>query len=176
VRPDLLTYAVPTIRGEITRHFRDHGWMVRPPRRIQEMQWQITRSSERLSSELGRTPTGQEISDDLGCEEAAVSEAVQAFGSFSPVSLDRLALESGDLTLGDLLTTDDQDEMHFVEARVGLGPALRRLGARERRILFMRFFEDRTQTEIAEVLGVTQMQVSRLLSRILRDLRGELAA
>jgi RNA polymerase sigma-B factor len=176
VRSDLLTYAVPTIRGEITRHFRDHGWMVRPPRRIQEMQWQITRSTERLSSELGRTPTDAEISVDLGCDEAAVSEALRAFGSFNPVSLDRPLLDSSDLTLADTLTTDDQAALDVAEARAGLGPALRQLDARDRRILFMRFFEDKTQAEIGQTLGITQMQVSRLLTRILRELRGELAA
>jgi RNA polymerase sigma-B factor len=176
IRTDLLTYAVPTIRGEITRYFRDHGWMVRPPRRIQEMQWQIGRSTELLSGQLGRNPSAQEISDDLGCDESAVREAMAAFGSYSPVSLDGPLPEFPELTWADTLLTDDTDATDLADARAALGAAVRSLGPRDRRILFLRFFEDRSQSEIGAALGVTQMQVSRLLTRILRDLRSEMAA
>jgi RNA polymerase sigma-B factor len=176
IRSDLLTYAVPTIRGEITRYFRDHGWMVRPPRRIQEMQWQIGRSTELLSGRLGRSPSTQELCADIGCEESAVNEALAAFGSFHPISLEGPLPEFPELTWADTLLTDDTDATAVADMRAALGAAVRTLEARDRRILFLRFFEDRSQTEIGTVLGVTQMQVSRLLARILRDLRAELAA
>jgi RNA polymerase sigma-B factor len=177
VRPDLLTYAVPTIRGEVQRWFRDQSWMVRPPRRLQELQWRITRSIESLSQELGRDPTRSELSDSLGCTPDEVDEAVQSFGCFAPTSLDKTVGESGH-SLGDTLPsphpTDDK-ERSIVEARAALVPVLRRLPERDRRILYLRFFEDHSQEEIGAELGVTQMQVSRLLERIMRDLRAQVA-
>jgi RNA polymerase sigma-B factor len=89
VRPDLLTYAVPTIRGEVQRWFRDQSWMVRPPRRIQELQWRISRSIDHLSQELGRPPSHGEVSKDVGCSTDELDEAVQGFGCFQPPSLAR---------------------------------------------------------------------------------------
>jgi RNA polymerase sigma-B factor len=175
VRPDLLTYAVPTIRGEVQRWFRDQSWMVRPPRRLQELQWRISRSVESLSQELGREPTNTELSEDVGCSEEELSEAVQSYGCFQPPSLDRPVGDESGATLGDVLRTEDEDRS-VVEARVTLGPLLRQLPERDRRILYLRFFEDRSQREIGVELGVTQMQVSRLLERIMRDLRVQIAA
>jgi RNA polymerase sigma-B factor len=175
VRPDLLTYAVPTMRGEVQRWFRDQSWMVRPPRRIQEMQWRVSRSIERLSQDLGREPTGAEIADDLECATELVEEAVQGFGCFHPPSLDRPAGEAGTgASLGDLLPADDDHGQASAEARVALGPVVRDLSERDRRILYLRFFEGLSQHEIGAELGVTQMQVSRLLQRILTRLRHEL--
>jgi len=177
VRPDLLTYAVPTMRGEVQRWFRDQSWMVRPPRRIQELQWRVSRSIERLSQDLGREPTDAEIGDDLGCGTAQVEEAVQGFGCFQPPSLDRPAgeLETG-ATLGDLIPAVDDHGASSAEARVALGPVVRELSERDRRIIYLRFFEGLSQQEIGAELGVTQMQVSRLLQRILTRLRHDLEA
>lgn len=172
-RHDFLSFAMPTIRGEVQRYFRDHGWTVRPPRRIQDLQWRLHRAIDELSQELGREPTQRELEQELGVGPAELSEAERAYGSFTPASIDRPVQEEGGLQLSDLLADDDH-EARASEARLVLGPAVRRLDQRDRRILYLRFCEDRTQAEIGEEIGVTQMQVSRVLSRILRDLRAEL--
>jgi RNA polymerase sigma-B factor len=173
VRPDLLTYAVPTIRGEVQRWFRDQSWMVKPPRRVQELQWKISRSIEHLSGELGRDPSQDEVSADLDCSVADVDEAVSAFGCFQPPSLDRPLTDAAGPTLGDTIACDDAGR-DAAEARATLAPVVRRLSARDRRILYLRFFEDQSQSQIGAELGVTQMQVSRLIERILRDLRHDI--
>jgi RNA polymerase sigma-B factor len=173
VRPDLLTYAVPTIRGEVQRWFRDHSWMVRPPRRIQELQWQISRSRDQLAQELGREPTHLEITDDLGCSADDVRDAIQGFGAFQPPSLDQPVAGVDGATIGSTLTAGD-DGQEAAEARATLAPVVRTLSPRDRRIIYLRYFEDRSQTDIGAELGVTQMQVSRLLDRILRSLRTQL--
>ena len=170
---DLLTYAVPTIRGEVQRYFRDHSWMIRPPRRVQELQWRIARSIEDLEHELGRRPEDGEVQRDVGVSEGEFREAVAGYGCFHPPSLDKPLNDSG-LVLGDALAQDDASgtgSHAAVEARTTLAPAMRTLSARDRRVVYLRFFEERSQSEIGRSLGVTQMQVSRLLSRILRDLR-----
>jgi RNA polymerase sigma-B factor len=174
VRPDLLTYAVPTIRGEVQRWFRDRCWMVRPPRRLQELQWRVSRGIETLSQELGREPTAAELSEEVGCSEDELVETEQSYGCFRPSSLDRPIAAGAGLTLGDTFTIEDE-ERSGAEARATLGPAVRSLSERDRRIVFLRFFEDRSQVEIGAELGVTQMQISRLLDRILRDLRLQIA-
>jgi RNA polymerase sigma-B factor len=172
-RNDLLTYAVPTIRGEVMRHFRDHGWSVRPPRRVQELQWRVNQCIERLEHDLGREPRDAEVIEELGIEAEDYREAVEAFGCFQPTSLDQPVRTEATSALGDLLP--DTTEPHSAaDARVTLAPVVRRLSERDRRILHLRFFEDLTQAEIGEDLGVTQMQVSRLLSRILSTLREDL--
>lgn len=173
VRPDLLTYAVPTIRGQVQRWFRDQSWMIRPPRRLQELQWQVNRSVERLSSDAGRPPTEAELSEDLGCTVQDLRESIRAFGCFRPPSLDRPAGAGNGATVGDLLVSQD-DEQSQVDDRVTLGRVLLDLDGRERMILHLRFVEQRTQKEIGALLGVTQMQVSRLLEQILRNLRAAL--
>ena len=173
---DFLSYAVPTIRGELQRHFRDHGWTVRPPRRIQETQAQITTTEGELVQGLGRSPRPSEIADHLNIEVGDVVEAMSADGCFAPASLDRpvAGLDGGGLTtVGDLIGEEDRSQP-AAEARVALAPLVRLLKERDRRILYLRFFEDRSQQEIAEDIGVSQMQVSRLLTRIIRDLRTEL--
>ena len=172
LRNDLLTYAVPTIRGEIQRYFRDQGWTVRPPRRIQELQWRVNRAEEDLGQELGREPTDAEVMDHLGIGVAEYREAHEASGCFQPTSLDLSVGQESPTTLGALIADDDHDR-NAADARVTLAPVVRRLSERDRRILYLRFFEDRTQEEIGADLGVTQMQVSRLLSRILQDIRAE---
>jgi RNA polymerase sigma-B factor len=168
---DFLAYAVPTIRGELRKHFRDHGWMVRPPRRIQELQARLNRADSELNYALGRAPLPQELADHLDEPLASVTEALASDGCFVPASLDRPTGDSDGLsTLGDLLPLDDS-EHRASEARLMLAPVLRDLSDRDRRILELRFGEGLTQREIAGRIGVTQMQVSRLLSRILGQLR-----
>lgn len=173
---DFLSYAVPTIRGELKKHFRDRGWVVRPPRRIQEIQSRITRAEGDLAQELGRQPRPSELAAHLGVEMDEVTEALAAGGCFAPSSLDRSVVGPGGVdfvTVGDLLSEEDRSQ-DATEARVALGAVVRRLSERDRWILYMRFFEERSQKEIGDAIGVTQMQVSRLLARIMRDLRADL--
>jgi RNA polymerase sigma-B factor len=170
---DFLSYAVPTIRGELRRYFRDHGWMVRPPRKVQELQSQVLQAQGELSSALGRSPSVSEVAGHLGADRADVEEALSAEGCFTPTSLDKELDPAGSpTTIGDLIGAET-DEAGAVEARTVLAPALRRLSERDLKVLRMRFFEDRTQREIAEEIGVTQTQVSRVLARILSDLRSQ---
>ena len=171
---DFLTYAVPSIRGEIKKHFRDHGWVVRPPRRTQELQPQVVAAGQELTHLLGRSPRPTEIASHLGVDVEDVIEALAMDGCFRPTSLDVPVGDGGSSVLGDLLEGGDTG-LHASEARMLLAPVLRQLGERDRRILYLRFFEGLTQREIGRELGVTQMQVSRLLTRICDTLREQLA-
>jgi len=170
---DFLSYAVPTVTGEVKRYFRDYGWTVRPPRRVQELQAQISRAASELTQNLHRSPRPSEVAEFLGVEIDSVIEALAADGCFTPASLDVPVGEDGATSLGELLGEDDVD-LARAEARILLAPAVRRLCTRDRRILELRFFHGWTQEQIAGDIGVTQMQVSRLLARILNDLRAEL--
>ena len=170
---DFLSFAVPTVRGELRRHFRDLGWAVRPPRRIQELQAHLAAAESELSQELGHTPTVDELADHLGEDADEVREALAANGCFSPTSLDAARSAADQLEFGLRLGSVDPG-FDAAEARVALSQVLDELAPRERLILRMRFFEDRTQAEIGEVIGVTQMQVSRLLSGILARLRSRM--
>jgi RNA polymerase sigma-B factor len=167
---DFLSYSVPTIRGEIKRHFRDCGWAVRPPRRIQELQSRIAEADTELSFTLGRSPRPSEIAAHLDESLEDVTEALSSDGCFRPTSLDRPVNDEAGTSVGDLLGYDDTGQS-AAEARVVLASVVRHLKERDRRILLLRFFWGWTQAEIAADIGVTQMQVSRLLSRILSDLR-----
>jgi RNA polymerase sigma-B factor len=171
---DFLSYAVPTIRGEVRRYFRDHGWTVRPPRTVQQAQARITAAESDLCQELGRAPRPSEIAESLGLDLDLVVEALAANGCFSPTSLDAtpLGAENG---IGERLGEDDAS-FDSAEARVALQPLLAHLDRRERIMLEMRFFKGSTQSEIGAVLGITQMQVSRLLSALLARLRDELGS
>jgi RNA polymerase sigma-B factor len=171
---DFLSYAVPTVTGEVKRHFRDFGWTVRPPRRVQELQGQIARVSSELTNRLGRSPKPSEVAAEIGLDVETGIAALAADGAFTPASLDVPVGEDGAATLGDLMPDQDTD-LECAEARIMLGPAVRSLSPRDRRILELRFFEGWTQEQIAQDIGVTQMQVSRLLSRILKDLRNHLS-
>lgn len=172
-RSDSFTaYAIPTIRGELRRHFRDSGWTVRPPRRIQELQARVRAVEADLVQELHRAPTVEELAEAVGASVEDVTETAAAGSCFTPLSLDAPASESGQ-DLGSMLEGLGQD-LASAEARLLLGPAVRRLGLRDRKVLELRFFEELTQQEIGLRLGVSQMQVSRILSRILVQLRGEI--
>ena len=173
---DFLTYAAPTIRGEINRHFRDHGWTIRVPRRIQETQREILRADPDVD---GRDRCSNARLDDLaalvGRPRRDVSEALKANGCFTPISLD-LELGPGDrTTLGDTIA-DEDDWVSAVEARSVAQLLVRRLDARDQRVVFLRYGHEWTQKAIADELGVTQMQVSRILARIHHHLRAELPA
>lgn len=174
---DFLAFAVPSIRGEVRRYFRDNGWMVRPPRRVQELQSQVLDARDRLRSGSGRPCNETAIADALDVPVQDVVEALRAEGCFSPRSLDVPLSEGGSTLVGDAIS-DPRGSEHLAaaEARVMLRPLVRRLSDRDRSLLRMRFFEERTQQEIGEELGVTQTQVSRMLTRVLADLRGSLAA
>ena len=166
---DFLSYAVPTIRGEVRRYFRDAGWMVRPPRRVQELQARIRRAQSDLGMQLGRSPRPSEVAAHLGEDLDNVVEALSADGCFTPTSLD-MPLGEGGSSIGELIS-DEDGAIESAEARVVLRPVLQELTERDRRVLHLRFFEGRTQQEIADDLGLTQAQVSRVLSRILANLR-----
>ena len=167
---DFLSYAVPTIRGELRRHFRDRGWMVRPPRRIQELQASANAAREELTFKLGRSPEPTDIAAHLGESPDAVIEALSSDGCFFPASLDHPASDHATGTVGELLPVDD-DNYSASEVRIVVGPAVGRLPERDRQILTMRFYEGLTQQEIAARIGISQMQVSRLLTGILNQLR-----
>jgi RNA polymerase sigma-B factor len=167
---DLLVYAVPCILGELRRHFRDATWTVRPPRRVQELRPRVFAAEERLAQELGRTPGPDELAADLGCEGDDVREAQECGDCASPDSLDALPPDRPGSPVVDRIP-DVEPGFSRSEAIAVLGPACRRLGPRDRKILRMRFYEQLRQKQIADRLGITQVQVSRLLQRIFRDLR-----
>jgi RNA polymerase sigma-B factor len=169
---DFLSFAVPTVRGELRRHFRDAGWTVRPPRRVQDLQTRISAAQDRLESKLGRSPRPSEIAAHLDEQLSDVVEALAADGCFTPTSLDATVAD-GTSTLGDLLGGEDRALAH-VEAKVMLDPLVRGLSRRDQRILRLRFYDGLTQQEIAAEVGLTQAQVSRVLARILADLRADL--
>jgi RNA polymerase sigma-B factor len=166
---DFLSFAVPTIRGELRRHFRDLGWALRPPRAIQELQTRIIACEGDLTQQLGRSPRPSDLARHLDVDLEQVLEALAASGCFAPTSLDVVVAE-GDDSLSDRLGAVDP-AYDSAEARVTLTTVLRGLTPRERRILELRFCSGRTQAEIGADIGVTQMQVSRLLTRILDRMR-----
>jgi RNA polymerase sigma-B factor len=172
---DFASYAVPTIAGEVKRHFRDKSWTVKAPRWIQELQADISAANDSLVQELQRLPRTEETAERLGVPEERVDEALSADGCFTPTSLDGRGPTGEGYALADRLGDQDRD-LQRAEIRVALAPLLEELPERDRKILDLRFFRGWTQSQIASNLGVTQMQVSRLLSRILKNLRMQLTA
>ena len=167
------TYATHTIVGELKRHFRDKGWAVRAPRRLQELYLRLGQVVATLSQDLGRSPTITEMATELEASEEEVLEALEAGQAYRFASLDAPAPgpdDEGSATLASQLGTNDP-AMITAEDRAALSPLLARLAPREQRILFLRFFHGLTQSEIASQLGISQMHVSRLLSRSLAELR-----
>lgn len=163
------TYATATIVGELKRHFRDKGWTLRVPRRLQEAALRVSGAVGELYQDLGRSPTVHQIAERTGLSEEEVLEGMEAVHAYSPASLDAPEGEDG-TTAADRLGTED-DSLRLMDAWATVGPALRQLPGRERRILYLRFLRGLTQSQIAEVLGISQMHVSRLLGRTLRSLR-----
>ncbi|MCL2541013.1 MAG: sigma-70 family RNA polymerase sigma factor [Nocardioidaceae bacterium] len=165
-RRNLLSYAVPVMRGEIQRYFRDHGWMVRPTRSVQELQWRINQTVDALEAELGREPTDAEVIERLEVSPSAYREALAAFGCFQPTSLDRPVRSDSTRTLGQVVT-DTEDPSQSTDAALVVGDALRTLPQQDRRLLQLRYVDELTQSEIGDRMGMTQMKVSRHLSRLL---------
>ena len=170
------TYATPTIVGEIKRHFRDKGWAVRVPRRLQELKLALTKAIGDPAQREGRAPTVAEIAAHLQMSEEEVLEGLESANAYSTVSLD--APDSGDddaPAVAESLGMLD-DALEGVEYRESLKPLLEQLPPREKRILLLRFFGNMTQSQIASELGISQMHVSRLLARTLTQLRAGLTA
>jgi RNA polymerase sigma-B factor len=169
-RGSFTAYAVITISGELKRHFRDRTWGVHVPRRVQDLSLEVGHASMLLTSTLSRTPTVGELAERLGVTEAAVMEAVESAAGYSPASLNAPVAEDGAIEFGDLLGDVDGD-LESVTDKLTVTDLLLRMPARERRMLALRFYGNRTQAEIADELGISQMHVSRLLSRALTWLR-----
>jgi RNA polymerase sigma-B factor len=170
------TYATPTIVGEIKRHFRDKGWAVRVPRRLQELKLSLTKAISELAQKEGRAPTVSELAKHLQMTEEEVLEGLESANAYSTVSLD--APDSGDEdapAVADSLGMIDES-LEGVEYRESLKPLLEKLPPREKKILLLRFFGNMTQSQIATELGISQMHVSRLLARTLAQLREGLTA
>ena len=166
-----LAYAVPTIRGEVKRYFRDCSWTVRIPRRLQELQGSIASARPQLVQDLQRDPTLEELAAKVGADVNEVEAALAADGCFSVLSLDRPVDDDSSANLSDTIADSDDSAFERTEAVAVLGPVLSELAPRERRILELRFVEGHTQADIGAEIGVSQMQVSRLLRGILDRLR-----
>jgi len=165
------TFATPTIVGELKRHFRDKGWAMRVPRRVQELHLQLSRAVGAMSQSQGRSPTPGELARYLGVSEEDVLEAMEAGGMYRLASLDAPAPAADDG--GDLLGTigHEDGDLERVDQADELSTLLEILPERERAIVYLRFFRGLTQSEIAERVGISQMHVSRLLARSLDQLR-----
>jgi RNA polymerase sigma-B factor len=169
------TYATPTIVGEIKRHFRDKGWAIRVPRRLQELRIAISAATAELTQSLGRSPTISEIAARVGVVEEEVLEGLESANAYSTLSLDATeSTEDSALSMLDALGEDDE-ALEGVENRESIRPLLQQLHPREKHILALRFFRGMTQSQIATEIGVSQMHVSRLLNRTLQQLRDSLA-
>ncbi|WP_370146801.1 RNA polymerase sigma factor SigF [Streptacidiphilus sp. EB129] len=167
------TYATPTIVGEIKRHFRDKGWAVRVPRRLQELRLSLTTATGELSQQHGRSPTVHELAERLGISEEEVLEGLESANAYSTLSLDVPDTDDESPAVADTLGAED-DALEGVEYRESLKPLLAQLPQREQRILVLRFFRNMTQSQIAAEVGISQMHVSRLLARTLAQLRDKL--
>lgn len=172
---EFTTYATPTIVGELKRYFRDKGWAIKVPRRLQELSFKVNQAIDALTQRMQRTPTVPEIAEYLEVTPDEVLEALETSEAYNFVSLetDRNSDGSDSFSILEYIGKDDQ-LMAIVDDRATLSAALKDLTAQEQRVLYLRFFEGLTQTEIAKQLGISQMQVSRLLRRTLRVLRDNL--
>ena len=169
---DFVSFAVPTIMGEVRRHFRDTGWAVRVPRRMKELHLSLNAAVGRLSQKLGRPPTVPELAADLDIDPGEVSDGLAAGSAYKTVSSDRPLTEDGATLLDSMGQYDEALER--VEDHEALRPLLDALPERERNVVLLRFFGNMTQSEIAEKVGISQMHVSRLLARTLAQLRDQL--
>ncbi len=169
---EFTTYATPTIVGELKRYFRDKGWAIKVPRRLQELSFRVNQAIDALTQRLQRSPTIEEIAQYLDVTTEDVLEAMETSEAYNFVSLesDRGGDGSDSFSILEYIGKDDQF-MSVVEDRTTLSGALKKLSAQEQKVLYLRFFEGLTQTEIARQLDISQMQVSRLLRRTLKILR-----
>ncbi len=175
---EFTTFATPTVTGEIKRYFRDKGWAIRFPRRLQELYQQVVRTNEELKKELSRTPRVAEIAERLKVSEEEVLEAMEMSPAHAPVSLSAtIGSDSGEdgRSLFESLGNPDPN-LDRVEMRDVLRRAMAHLTPRERAIMAMRFYEEMSQSEIAKRLGISQMHVSRLQRAALEHLREKLPA
>ena len=170
---DFLSFAVPTITGEVRRYFRDATWALRVPRRLKEVHAAISRCTEQLTRELGRSPRPSDIAEKLDLPLEEIYDGLQAGDAYTTASFDAASPEGQSWAFTDLLGGPDPD-LELVENRAVLYPALATLPAREASIVVMRFFDSMTQSQIAERIGCSQMHVSRLLAASLRQLRDRL--
>ncbi|MPY60203.1 RNA polymerase sigma factor SigF [Streptomyces spongiae] len=174
---EFTTFAVPYIVGEIKRFFRDTSWAVHVPRRLQEARVELAKATDELRSRLGRTPTTRELSQLMSLPEEEVIEARKAANCYNSASLDAVLgtddAQDGKTVLADVIGEEDPS-LELVEDFHSLAPLIAEFDERERRILHMRFVEELTQSQIAGHLGVSQMHVSRLISRIIKRLRAGL--
>ncbi|MFB9660521.1 SigB/SigF/SigG family RNA polymerase sigma factor [Glycomyces mayteni] len=171
---EFLSYAVPTMMGEVRRCFRDTAWPMRVPRRLQELRLAINKAAADLAQELGRPATGADLAERLGVTEAEVDEGLEARQAFWSVSLDEPEYrDPGRAPLCETLGGEDL-ALALVEEFEALAPLLCDLPERERRILALRFFEEKTQAQIGAEIGISQMHVSRLLKGVLEELRERL--
>jgi RNA polymerase sigma-B factor len=169
-----LAFAMPTMTGEVKRHFRDHTWTMRIPRRLQELHLALRTARQDFVQEHGRPPTVAEISAILDVTEEETIEALGATDAYQPMSLDApVGEEQESLPLGEVIG-DYDPELESVVDRNALRPMLKDLPARERAILMHRFYGNKTQAEIADLLGISQMHVSRLITKALTRLRAQL--
>jgi RNA polymerase sigma-B factor len=164
------TFATITIIGELKRHLRDKGWAVRVPRPIQELAVRINRLIPDLTQERGRSPTVAELSEATGSSEEEVLEALDASRAYTADSLDAPTGGDDDFSPADTLAEPD-DRFESLESWQMVAPLIKELPERERTILYLRFFEEKTQSEIASQLGISQMHVSRLLAKTIAVLR-----
>ncbi|MCM6772131.1 RNA polymerase sigma factor SigF [Nocardia sp. CDC159] len=170
-----LSFAVPTIMGEVRRHFRDNTWAVRVPRRTKEIQLSIGGTVDQLAQRLGRMPRAREIAEELDVDLVEVTQALIAGNSYQVSSLDAVTGDDSENTPLSLLEVLGEAEPKYdrVEEFMAVKPLIAELPERERNVLIMRFFEAKTQTQIAEALGISQMHVSRILAKTLSWLREE---
>ncbi|MGH4021139.1 MAG: SigB/SigF/SigG family RNA polymerase sigma factor [Pseudonocardiaceae bacterium] len=171
---DFLSFAVPTITGEVRRHFRDHAWAMRVPRRLKDLHVAIGNAISELSQRDGKAPTASQLAEHLRLPREDVLEGLDAAGAYRNTSLDDLLTGDPDRPALEGVVGEADAELDRVEYRTTLAPLLERLPDRERTILKLRFFGGMTQSQIAERVGLSQMHVSRLLSRTLEGLRSEL--
>jgi RNA polymerase sigma-B factor len=165
------SFAVPTIAGELKRYFRDHSWTVRPPRDLQEITLRVETAVTRLTQQLDRSPTTQELATAAGLDDEQVLEALQARRGRSAISLQTPQGEASDaMTLGDTIGFEDPD-IERAEQRAALDDLLKTVPSRAREMVRLRFEEDLTQAEIGAIFGVSQMQVSRILRQTIEQLR-----
>lgn len=172
---EFTTFATPTIMGEIKRHFRDKGWSVRVPRRLQELSAKVNQATDTLTSQLQRSPTIAEIADYLDATVDEVLEAMESSSAYSSVSLEAPSGADDDDTPSviDRYATEDSD-LAFTDDRIVIEEALASFSPRERDVIEMRFLKGMTQIEIAEKLGISQVQVSRLLRRTLKKIQDKI--
>jgi len=172
---DFVSFAVPTIMGEVRRHFRDNSWSVKVPRRLKELHLRLGVATAELSQRLGRAPTASELAAELELSRDEVVEGLVAGSSYNTLSIDGGGSSDEDDVRSIADTLGDVDaRMDRIEDREALRPLLNALPERERTVLVLRFFESMTQTQIAERVGISQMHVSRLLAKSLTKMRDQL--